>query len=1021
MKNFLKSKWKEIVVIFVCVVLVVVSGILYAISTSRQIFEESSAHLEEVTEQINDKFKTVVQNNIDTLHAIKHHVNYSIDHLDTDEAKRELDKFFVSEQESRNLTDIIFIGEGETERDNGEGGTMYVIECKSALNDGGAANLYFKRSVNEVLKSQQSSMFCWDEENNIYLMFFVDYKIASDDCNHCHVYDGFSYRALGFLYNVKDMENLLEVETFDGKGIGYITRSDGMILVQVDSPRFSEGTNYLDFLGDGLKIDLNDSSIDKIRQDFANTSDTGVTDQRADTILIYDKEVKEEYYLTYQPVGFDDWMFIMLVPSRIINSSMSKFRLQTILVVSALFAAICAIVVWYAVLTYRRKIKAKERESEQAVQSRDRVFDLLSMGSNSIFIIFSHKDFTSTYVSPNVADVLGFDIETLKKDVRSLSASLVNRAEMFSLEYLEALPMASSKESDSQFCNINTKDIYWYHAMLYRTRYDDNSFVLVLSDRTKEHKMRDSLEDALAIAKSANEAKSNFLSNMSHDIRTPMNAVIGYATLLSKDADKVDKVREYVRKITFSSQHLLSLINDILDMSRIESGKTTLSLEDFDLPEMIEEIHSIIAPQAKAKKQEFTITTKGKTPNTVKSDKLRLKQVLINLLSNSVKYTPDGGHIQLVLETVKETSRYAHMQITVKDDGIGMSADYVKTIFEPFSREETTKAKSIQGTGLGMAITKSIVDLMGGSINVESEPNNGSTFTLVLKLKLAGRQTDGASFWSERNISRVLVVDNDEDVCINVRSQMENTGVAVDYATSGKQAVQKVRAAKAENANYQIILLDWKMPKMNGPETARQIRELVGDTVPIIVLTAYDFDDFADEAAAVGIDTCLSKPFFVSHFRNAVESLTASSASDGDKQAVSNMAGLRVLAAEDNEINAEILVELLGVENAECDVAVDGKAVLDKFESSEPDRYDVIFMDVQMPVMNGYEAATAIRKCKHPNAKTIPIIAMTANAFDDDVKAALSAGMNAHVAKPIDIDRLKSVIADLHITPKQNV
>ena len=1017
MLGFLKKKWKETIIILSCLIVVSFTSVMYAILTSNYIFNESSMHLEEVTEQINDKFKTVVQSNVDTLNAIKHHINYSIDHMSSDDYEKELDKFFISEQTARNLTDIVFISSNESEISNGDGGTIFTIECKSALNEHKTADFHFKRSISTVLQGQQSSVLCWDGAGNLYLMFTVDYRDAdSEECNHGYNYDGFSYHAMGFLYNVKDMESLLDVETFNGKGIGYITRSDGMILVQVDSPRFSEGTNYIDFLGDVRYIDLKDNSIEKIKQDFTNTKENGETNQKAETILIYDKELHIEYYLTYQPVGFDDWMFIMLVPSDVINRSMKNFRLSTILVMVVLFAIISAIIIWYTSMLGRRKVKAKELETENIIKTRDKLFDLFTLNSNSLFILFSTKDFSASYVSSNITEVLGLDIDLSKKDIRNLMVPVENKDETIDREKLESLPIASMKETDTHMRNVKTHEQYWFHTAMYRALYDgDENFILLFSDRSKEHHMRNSLEDALSIAKSANEAKSNFLSNMSHDIRTPMNAIIGYATLLMKDAERADKVREYVRKITYSSEHLLSLINDILDMSRIESGKTNLNLEDFDLPEMLEEIHTIVAPQAKTKKHEFTISTKGKIPDKITSDKLRLKQVLINLLSNSVKYTPEGGHIQLHIETIKKLSKYVILRIVVKDDGIGMSEKYVKEIFEPFSREETAKTKGIQGTGLGMAITKNIVDLMGGSIKVESELNKGSTFTLELKILIAKKDEDESHFWEKHKVSRVLVVDNDEDICLNIQELMKDTGVTVDYATSGKQAIQMVRDTYNTHNDYSIILLDWKMPEMDGIETARHIREIVGSSIQILVLTSYNFEEIEEEAKTVGIDYYVSKPFFVSHFKTAVEKLmTQSTATEEKKQSeVISLSGLKVLAAEDNEINAEILVELLDMEDVQCDIAYNGKEALTKFENSKPGQYDFIFMDVQMPVMNGYEATKAIRECNHPTAKTIPIIAMTANAFDDDVKAALDSGMNAHIAKPIDMDKLKNTINDL--------
>lgn len=1023
MPDFLKKKWKEIAVTCVCLIAVAVTIALYSVSAAKHIFNESAAHLEEVAAQINDKFGVVAQSNVDTLNAIKHQINYSIDRIHSGDSRAELDKFLASEKKARNLTDIVFLSKNETRQDDANG-TEYIIECKSGLNEHATKNLIFKRSVNTLLNEQKAGVLCEDENGKIYLMFAVYYQNsdADADCTHGYEYDGFSYYAMGFLYDVEDMSSLLKVDAFDGKGICYITRSSGAVVLQTGSPRLGDNdfdaiTNYIDFFGNKNLVELKNTTIQQIKKDFTPADENGTTMQNAATFLLYDKEVSVEYYLTYQPIGFDNWMFIALVPGDVINGSMNSFRVQTMLVMSLVFFAIGAVIVWYAIMAGRRKVREKEREKENEIKSRNDLFDLLTFHSNDLFILFSPEDFSAKYVSTNITHVLGLDIDEVKKDIRVLSYALNEKYGAFTKEDLKKLPMGACVwKSDIKLHHVKTHERYYFHLTIYHSMYnEEDSFILAFSDRTKEHNMSKSLEDALGIAKSANEAKSDFLANMSHDIRTPMNAIIGCATLLENDADKVNKVREYVKKISFSGHHLLSLINDILDMSKIESGKINLHSEAFDLSELFEELYSIMAPQAKAKDHAFKIITKGKLPDKVNADKLRLRQALINLLSNAIKYTPDGGHIELCIEAIeKNIANHAHVRIAVKDDGIGMSEKFVKEIFEPFSREETARNRGVQGTGLGMAITKNIVDLMGGIITVESEPDKGSTFTLELELLIADEQAEESEFWQKRNISRILVVDNDEDICANIKEIMEGTGVAVDYATGGNQAIEMARESHERNADYQIILLDWKMPEMDGIETARRIRETAGTNIPIMVLTSYNFDEIEEDAKTLGIDICLVKPFFVSHFKNAIEKLAIGEKAKIEiKQGSVSLSGLKVLAAEDIEINAEILVELLNREGAHCEIARNGKDVLETFEKSKPGQYDVIFMDVQMPVMNGYEATTAIRKCRHPSAKTIPIIAMTADAFEDDVKKALDSGMNAHIAKPIDMDKLKMVVGNL--------
>ncbi|MCM1179480.1 MAG: response regulator [Clostridium sp.] len=529
---------------------------------------------------------------------------------------------------------------------------------------------------------------------------------------------------------------------------------------------------------------------------------------------------------------------------------------------------------------------------------------------------------------------------------------------------------------------------------------------------------KESAEQAFQIAEEANRAKSSFLSNMSHDIRTPMNAIVGFAALLARDAENPDKVREYTKKITSSSQHLLGLINDILDISKIEAGKTTLNLSDESIVELIENIDSIIRPQMKAKGHHFEVYSKDLKHEYVVMDKLRLNQILLNLLSNAVKYTPEGGHIELtVQELPKQTRQLASYRFIVADNGYGMSEEYQQNLFQAFTREEDSITNKIQGTGLGMAITKNLLDLMGGMISVKSKKGEGSTFTVDLKLPVSEQNID-QNFWRNNGITRLLAVDDEEVVCQNIQLTMEGTGVLVDYALGGQSAVDMVKQSDKDGQMYDIVLLDWKMPGMDGVETARRIRETVSQNSPILILTSYDWPEVEEEGREAGVDAFLPKPFFITNFRQKVDGLL-----NGEEQAAvteeesdekqSILHGMHILAAEDNEINAEILREMLSIVGATCQICENGQLAVEEFEQSKPGQYQIILMDVQMPVMNGYEATKAIRKLNHPLAKNIPIIAMTANAFSEDVRDALEAGMNAHVAKPVDMAVLEQTVREV--------
>ncbi len=534
-------------------------------------------------------------------------------------------------------------------------------------------------------------------------------------------------------------------------------------------------------------------------------------------------------------------------------------------------------------------------------------------------------------------------------------------------------------------------------------------------EREREREIHNKrLAEALQTAQIANDSKTTFLSNMSHDIRTPMNAILGFTSLLAKEADNPAKVKEYTEKITASGQHLLSLINDILDVSKIESGKVVLTIGEFTLSSMISSIDAIIRPAADARGQTFEVTVSGVKHEYLIGDETRLNQILINLLSNAVKYTPEGGNIWLrIIGLEQRSSQYEHIRIEVEDNGYGMTPEYLEVIFDAFTRAENSTTNKVQGTGLGMAITKNIVKLMGGTIEVTSEVNKGSCFTVDLELRIPEEVID-EQFWKDHGVSRMLVVDDETDILSNVQMLMEETPVSVDLSQSGEDGIQQVRNACEKDNPYHLILLDWKMPGINGIEAARQIRDIVPEHIPIFLLTSYDWDELEEEAVQAGVDGFLSKPFFVSALKEKVRELHFDSLGEGiteDDGWDYSLDGRNFLVAEDNEINSEILSEVLKGEGATCEITEDGKLALERFSCAEKGEFDAILMDVQMPVMNGYEATKAIRALEREDAKTIPIIAMTANAFAEDVKDALAAGMNAHIAKPIDMESIKKTLS----------
>ena len=532
----------------------------------------------------------------------------------------------------------------------------------------------------------------------------------------------------------------------------------------------------------------------------------------------------------------------------------------------------------------------------------------------------------------------------------------------------------------------------------------------VRKEREAEREIQNrQLAEALQAAQIASNSKTTFLSNMSHDIRTPMNAVLGFTALLAKDADNTDKVREYTKKIMASGQHLLSLINDILDVSKIESGKVVLTFEEFTLNDLVSSVDAIIRPMAKGKNQAFHVEVTGIKHEYLMGDETRVNQILINLLSNAVKYTQEEGNIWFRIIGLKQrSSQYEHIRIEVEDDGYGMTPEYLETIFDAFTRAENSTTNKVQGTGLGMAITKNIVELMDGTIEVSSEVDKGSLFGVELEFRIPEGRADKL-FWKKMGITRILAVDGDKDVCNDIQTLMKDTEVQTDIAFCVEDAMELLWKGNV-GERYQAILLDWNVVNTDGIGIMEKIREITPVAVPILFMTEYD-EEGMEEVLRMANTEVLTKPFFVSAFKEKISELQEE---EGECRSESvernNLEGLYFLAAEDNEINAEILSEILDIEGAGCEIVGNGRLALERFMETEEGRFDAILMDVQMPVMNGYDATRAIRQLERSDARKIPIIAMTANAFAEDEKEALDAGMDVHMAKPIDIELLKRVI-----------
>ena len=529
----------------------------------------------------------------------------------------------------------------------------------------------------------------------------------------------------------------------------------------------------------------------------------------------------------------------------------------------------------------------------------------------------------------------------------------------------------------------------------------------------REQEQKEVLAEALAQAQYANNAKTTFLNNMSHDIRTPMNAIIGFTSLAVTHIDNKAQVQDYLGKIMTSGNHLLSLINDVLDMSRIESGKVKIEEKEVSLPEVMHDLKTIVQADVKARQLEFYIDTLDVVNETIICDKLRLNQVLLNILSNALKYTKPGGMVSVrIIQLSEAQESSASYEFRIKDTGIGMSSEFLKHVFEPFEREQTATVSGIQGTGLGLAITKNIVDMMGGEITVDSEEGKGSEFTVAFRFRVPDDPMKFQRLEQLENL-RALVVDDDVNTCISASKMLSAIGMHPDWTTLGKDAIIRTEFALEQNEPYSAYIIDWLMPDMNGIELVRRIRKIIGDLTPIIILTAYDWSDIEEEAREAGVTAFCSKPIFLSELRGILAApYMEQESTEETEESEPNFDGKRILLVEDNELNQEIAREILQNVGFIIDTADDGTIAVERMKENPADTYDLILMDVQMPIMNGYQATRAIRALDDASKASIPIVAMTANAFEEDRKEAMDSGMNGYVAKPIDIEKLMQTLED---------
>ena len=804
------------------------------------IYEESTAHLTEIYHQANQTLYNKVSLNWGVMRMWT-------PYLESAQSDADVCSFLAQAKGEYHFTDFFFVS-----RDG-----SYV-----AL-DGERGYLDLGRTLSQLILEQQPIVANSVVPDKPEIMVFA---VPTEKGS----YQGFDYEAIAVTYNNRDLVDSLKISAFEGHGSTFAVLPDGRVVLDSSSADMRGVHNILAMLKNSAGFTA--EQVDALQDSFA-AGESGNLEFSINGV---------SYYMVYGSASFQNWTILGIAPKSVVNANMNRLQYTTMAVMSGTTGMLAVAALLLVVQNNRQKLRKKD----QQLLAREELFSNLSRNVDDVFLMIDTETRKVEYVSPNVQRILGLSPEAVQEDLHVLypagDDSGVSR-----LENLMQMEQGVQQEWEREFVNQETGEPRYIHVTGFINDVQGARKCIVdLSDRTGEHQTTLAVEAALEVAEKASKAKTDFLSNMSHDIRTPMNAIIGITTLMKNELHQPEKLAEHLGKLETSGRLLLGIINDILDMSRIESGKTTLNIEKTNLPQQVSQLDSIIRQQASQRRQTFTVENHVQHENVL-ADPNRLNQVLMNILSNAVKYTPQGGHIRLEVEELTHTEHYAKYRFVVQDDGIGMSAVYQKTLFEPFTREEKSGTNRVQGTGLGMAITKSIVDLMGGTIHVESAPGKGSRFEVVLEFP----------------------IDAEAD---------------------------KVQTASAL------------------PEEA---------------------------------------------------------------EAVSPLSGMSFLCAEDNAINAEILEMLLETKGASCTICSNGQEIVDAFASVKPGEYDMILMDVQMPVMDGLEATRRIRNGENPLGRTIPILAMTANAFLEDMQKSKEAGMDEHLSKPVDIAALEQTVKRFRVTP----
>ena len=961
-KSFMK-KQSAVIATIVLLVGIILCSVQYFRFVSKTVYQESVSHLTEIFQQSNRSLTELVNKNLTYLHLWS-------EFLQTASSESEICDYINKAQKETEFSNFYFL--------SADGNYITVT--------GETGYLGLQENIEDQLVQESDIITNAVLPGKPQMIVFASPKQG--------IFKGFEYDAIAIAYDNADIIKVLDISAFDGNASGYVIHSDGRVVIDHSSDSWGTVYNFFGILREHSH--LSEEEIIKLSEKLKQ-GNTGA-------MLVELNGTK--YYLVYEKSEIQDWTLLGIAPAKIVNASMNKLQFITLLIMGIIMFGIALYII--VVILWKNKVSLKKKDTE--IMYRDELFQKLSMNVDDVFLMLDAETSKVDYVSPNIDKLLGITVEQMQKDIHVLRKLHPQDSTNRMKNHLEGLMVQEQREWEFEYIQQKTRERRWFHIVAMCSEVvGKKKYILVMSDRTADKQKNQALSEAVHAAETANRAKSTFLSNMSHDIRTPMNAIIGFATLAVSNIDNKTRVQDYLSKILSSGNHLLSLINDILDMSRIESGKIHLEETEVNLSEVLHDLKTIISGQIHAKQLELYMDAMDIMDEDVYCDKTRLNQVLLNLLSNAIKFTPAGGTVSVRIRQFQGTKKGRSMyEIRVKDTGIGMSREFAQRIFDPFERERTSTVSRTQGTGLGMAITKNIVDMMGGMIEVQTEKGSGTEFIVRLDLRIQAEHQRMEKIVELEGL-KALVVDDDFNTCDSVTKMLVKVGMRSEWTLSGKEAVLRARQSLELGDAFHTYIIDWRLPDMNGIEVTRQIRSL-GDDTPIIILTAYDWSDIEVEARAAGVTAFCSKPMFMSDLRetllNAIGQKQNNRTDTIPASVNADFKNKQILLVEDNELNSEIAVEILKEYGFRVDTAENGVEAVERIRNSTPGAYDLVLMDVQMPVMNGYEATHQIRSLDNPELAGITILAMTANAFDEDRKKALEAGMNGFLSKPIIIEEL---------------